>query len=358
MSLVPLPHRPPKHRSRHVTLLWALRSPCDLGCRYCYFGTVEEHRADGPPDEPGRLSHLSRDDLTREQVFSFAETLSGSTVERVFLAGGEPLIWPPTLDLIAVLKAAGIQVVLCTNGIRLNRPEIVRALLDHQVDAVSVSLDSADPVHNDTWRPARNGKNGWRQVVTGVQALLAARAERPRPKVGLYTVITRRNLADISAVPQLAAELGCDYAVPQPIALEPTHPLHGELSLNGDHLPDLRDRLAALYRLGLPLRLPGDAYPERVTAAVAQPTGLVRGCFAGSSLFFVQPDGSVWDCPSSLRIAATPPDRHRTIRGAPAADLFSGTSPCADCSLFSVDCVNMWPLMGFDTLLTPVRSGI
>lgn len=31
-----------------VTLLWALRSKCDLGCRYCYFGTIEDHRVQAP----------------------------------------------------------------------------------------------------------------------------------------------------------------------------------------------------------------------------------------------------------------------------------------------------------------------
>ena len=42
-------HAPAKGRRgvtmRDMTLLWALRSPCNLGCQYCYFGTIEEDRA-------------------------------------------------------------------------------------------------------------------------------------------------------------------------------------------------------------------------------------------------------------------------------------------------------------------------
>ena len=63
-----------------------------------------------------------------------------------------------------------------------------------------------------------------------------------------------------------------------------------------------------------------------------------------NSCYFVEPDGSVWDCPSDRRIAATPPARRRSIRGGDARTLFAARPACTDCSLFSRDCVNMWPL--------------
>ena len=77
----------------------------------------------------------------------------------------------------------------------------------------------------------------------------------------------------------------------------------------------------------------------------------MRGCFGGSTLAFIEPDGSMWACPSSLKIAATPRERHASIRGADARTLFAAPPPCADCTLFSADCVNMWPLMDFGRLL-------
>lgn len=338
-----------------VTLLWALRSPCNLGCRYCYFGTIEDHR-DSPPEQPGALSHLSRADLNLGDIAAFVRTLPGSRVERIFLAGGEPLIWPPVMDVVAAIKAAGVQVVLCTNGIPLNRPQLAERILALGVDAVSVSLDSADPGYNDTWRPARNRLHGHADVLTGVQALLTARGERPAPKVGLYTVITRLNIDAITGVAELAATLGCDYFVPQPIALQTSHPLYGQLSLIPRDVPALRTALSRLYTQE-PVGLPAPTYPDQVIDTVtAQAPGLVRGCFGGSTLFFIEPDGSVWDCPSSLKITATAPERHRTIRGNSATDLFGQSGPCADCRLFSHDCVNMWPLMGFDRFLRPVGA--
>lgn len=338
-----------------VSLLWALRSPCNLGCRYCYFGTIEEHR-ESPPGTPGALSHLARTDLDLADIAAFVDTLPGSRVERIFLAGGEPLIWPPIMDIVAAIKHAGVQVVLCTNGIPLNRPQIVERILATGVDAVSVSLDSADPAYNDTWRPARNGVHGHADVLAGVRALLAARGSGTVPRVGLYMVITRRNIAAVTEVAALAAQLGCDYFVPQPIALEADHPLHPELSLGAGHAGTLRHALSQLYAQTL-VMLPAASYPQQLLDAVtADQPATVAGCFGGTNLFFIEPDGSIWDCPSTLKIDATPPERRRTIRDASATTLFGRTGPCADCHLFSHDCVNMWPLMGFDRFLTPTAG--
>jgi MoaA/NifB/PqqE/SkfB family radical SAM enzyme len=336
-----------------LTLLWAVRSHCaSHNCRYCYFGDSDGYAA--APPAPGVLSHLSPDDLTAAEVLSFAATLGRSAVGRVFLAGGEPLLWRPVNSLIEVLKGQGLEVVVCTSGVALARPQVSAMLVGLGVDAVSVSLDSADPAHHDAWRPPKQPGDSWDRVIDGVRALLAARSDRSRPRVGLYSVITALNIPDICGVPRLAASLGCDYAVPQPVALPPDHQLFAQLSLTAQHLPALREQFTTLYGEALPVQLPTASYPGQVTAAVAEPTGTVVGCFGGHTLFFAEPDGSVWDCPSTLRIAATPAEARRNIRGADAAVLFPAPrGPAGDCPLFSVDCVNMWPLAGFASMLEP-----
>src|SRR5258707_1339775 len=72
-----------------VTLLWALRSPCNLQCQYCYFGTQE---VPAPP-HVGALSHRGHRDLALNALLAFIQTCSSTMVRRVFLAGGEPLVW-------------------------------------------------------------------------------------------------------------------------------------------------------------------------------------------------------------------------------------------------------------------------
>jgi MoaA/NifB/PqqE/SkfB family radical SAM enzyme len=337
---------------RDLTILWALRSPCNLGCTYCYFGTIEEHRVN-PPEQAGQMSHVARDDISLADITGFLSTAASSAIARVFIAGGEPLIWPPVFQVVAMLKEAGIEVVLCTNGIPLNRPQIIEKILCLGVDAVSVSLDSTDPAYNDRYRPARNHRDGHAEVLAGIKALLGARGDRGTPKTGLYTVVTRRNIPAVTKVARLAVELGADYFVPQPISLNPAHPLHDELALRERDLPELVAELATLYGSPPKTGLPDRSYTGQFLSAVAVPTQLATECFGGHRLAFIEPNGSVWPCPSSYKIADTPPERHRTIRGSHAARLFPrdrGTCP-HDCPLMSVDCVNMWPLMAFDRFI-------
>jgi MoaA/NifB/PqqE/SkfB family radical SAM enzyme len=330
---------------RDVTLLWALRSPCAFACPHCYFGTIEDHKATMPA-QAGALSHLSRADLSAQDLADFARTLPRSPVGRVVIAGGEPLDWPGTLELISLIKDAGCQVVVATNGIPLTRPQVTDRLVGLGVDGVSVSLDSADPAANDQMRPSRSGRFGYHDVLAGIRTLLQARGAQPSPKVGIYTVVTRQRPHEVTAVAQLAASLGVDYYIPQPISLPPGHQLFHQLA----HTPADKEaagaQLARLYRDPAGLALPDPSYLSRfLTAISTQDSGHVPRCFGGAQLFFAEPDGSVWDCPSDRRIAATPPGQRRSIRGSDARTLFAARPACTDCSLFSRDCVNMWPLV-------------
>ncbi|MEU3355148.1 radical SAM protein [Streptomyces sp. NPDC037389] len=337
---------------RDITLLWALRSPCSFRCPHCYFGELDEHKK-ALPEGLGVLSHVPVRDLDRTVMEAFAQTLAGSPVERVILAGGEPLDWLPTLSLIKTIKEAGCQVVVATNGVPLARPGIARRLVELGVDGVSVSLDSADAAVNDRLRPSRSGRVGHREVLTGIRTLLSERGSEPGPRVGIYTVVMRDRPQEITDAARLAADVGVEYYVPQPISLPPEHKLFAERCHTAEDVPAVADQLRRLQEDPRGLALPGPAYMRQFLASIAtQDSGRVADCFGGAQLFFIQPDGSLWDCPSDRRIAATAPAEQRTIVGADARVVFAGRPACTDCSHFSRDCVNMGPLvLGMPRLL-------
>ncbi|GAA2718502.1 MULTISPECIES: radical SAM protein [Streptomyces] len=330
---------------RDITLLWALRSPCSFGCPHCYFGELEEHKQ-ALPHGPGVLSHIPVRDLDRTVMEVFARTLPGSPVERVVLAGGEPLDWLPTLSLIKTIKEAGCEVVVATNGVPLTRPGMARRLVELGVDGVSVSLDSADAATNDRLRPSRSGRVGHREVLAGIRALLSERGSAPVPRVGIYTVVMRERPQEITDVARLASDVGVDYYVPQPISLPPDHKLFAERCHTPKDVAAVEDQLRRLQEDPRGLTLPGPAYIRQFLASIStHDSGRVADCFGGAQLFFIQPDGSLWDCPSDRRIAATAPSEQRTIVDANARTLFEGRPTCTDCSHFSRDCVNMGPLV-------------
>jgi hypothetical protein len=157
----------------------------------------------------------------------------------------------------------------------------------------------------------------------------------------VYSVITRENLPGLAAMAPFASTLGVDYYVPQPLSLPAGHDL-APLCLTAADAPALRTALAEAAGHGV--RLPAAPYADQFTAVVSTATTNTQGCFGGHDLFFVQPDGSVWDCPSSLKIAATPSGRYRSITSDPASVVFSPNG-CADCTLMSDDCVAMFPLV-------------
>jgi len=185
---------------------------------------------------------------------------------------------------------------------------------------------------------------------------LAARGSRGNPKIGLYSVITRRNIPAVGEVAQLTEHLDLDYYVPQPISLTPEHALYHELAFRESDIPALEAALGGLYA-GMPaIGLPGNSYRQLLLSTVTMATQVAPGCFGGHQLAFIEPDGSIWPCPSRHKIAATTAAQRRTIRGHHAAELFGmhrRTCP-HDCALMSDDCVNMWPLMSFDHFLHPV----
>jgi len=343
-----------------VTLLWALRSPCNLNCQYCYFGTLggPQDRSAGP-SYPGELSHVGCHDLSLFSQLRWISSFTPALVHRVFVAGGEPLIWKGTGRVLKALKEAGCKVIVCTNGLPLRDETVVRSLLEIGVDAVSISLDSHDAAYHDHWRQDRSGQ-GWLGVVEGVRTLVSLRnAEHHPMKIGIYSVITQLNIDHILPTARYVADLGVDYFIIQPISLTPDHAHGPDLMLDARHQSTLAQALEALQQAGLSLHLPHPGYLKRVLQTLMPgPLPVIQQCFGGRDLFFIEPDGSVWDCPSCYKIAQTPTNTYLSIRDYSATELFSvqRRQRNTDCACFSQECVNMWQLMAFDQILAPGGS--
>src|SRR3954447_9301766 len=136
-------------------------------------------------------------------------------LRRLTLQGlGEPLLSPHLLDMIRHAAARGVHVGFNTNGVLLTRG-VAKALVAAGTAHVHVSLDGAsaatyEDVRHGTGFAPRPGQ--FARVVANLRGLVAAReaAGAELPHVELVFVAMRRNVEELVALVELAADIGVD----------------------------------------------------------------------------------------------------------------------------------------------------
>ncbi|XP_078031091.1 molybdenum cofactor biosynthesis protein 1 isoform X1 [Epinephelus lanceolatus] len=117
---------------RHSYLRISLTEKCNLRCQYCM------------PEEGVKLTPRGQL-LSTSEVLTLARLFVQEGVEKIRLTGGEPLIRPDVLDIIAELrKLEGLKTIaVTTNGINLAR--LLPKLKEAGLDLINISLDSLVP---------------------------------------------------------------------------------------------------------------------------------------------------------------------------------------------------------------------
>lgn len=180
---------------------------CNLACAFC--DTTDRHR---PPQ-----NELSADAWT--QIIHEAADLGARHL--MVLGGGEPLLAEATPALMRAAKERGLTGFLTTNGTRLAR--LAPMLADIGWDAIHVSIDGATAATHDALR-GQAGSFG--QAIRGLCRVRSL----GRTRLGLHTVVTRRNVEELEDIVHLAQSLGCERVEfdrliayrPEQVALELT----------------------------------------------------------------------------------------------------------------------------------------
>ncbi len=163
---------------------------CNLRCSMCVVGltsTAGEHRS----IERGLLDHIGR------EVLGDAELLTLS-------AAGEPLLDPRLDRILALADGSRTRLHLVTNGTRLP------PTLDRLLALTDVFLFTVSAVDEVTFGPIRGGAR-LGQVTANIQQVVrrAARLSHP-PRLGISTVVDRRNLSQLVPLVELTHELGLE----------------------------------------------------------------------------------------------------------------------------------------------------
>ncbi|XP_020855210.1 molybdenum cofactor biosynthesis protein 1 isoform X4 [Phascolarctos cinereus] len=117
---------------KHNYLRISLTEKCNLRCQYCM------------PEEGVPLTPKA-DLLTTREILTLSRLFVKEGVDKIRLTGGEPLIRPDVVDIVAQLQQLdGLKTIaITTNGINLAR--LLPRLQGAGLNAINISLDSLVP---------------------------------------------------------------------------------------------------------------------------------------------------------------------------------------------------------------------
>jgi tungsten cofactor oxidoreducase radical SAM maturase len=190
VSLVLLP-RLPDLRKLYVEPTTA----CNLNCRTCIRNVWQD------PQEHMDLGTF---------VQLLQQTQEFPNLRRVVFSGlGEPLTHPHILDMVRLTRQRGLEVTIGSNGLLLDR-RLSRELVALGVDRLVVSLDGVEP---ETYASVRGELPN--QVLENIRGLNEAKKElgSQTPALGIEYVVLKSNVAELSQLAGLAAQLGAARAL-------------------------------------------------------------------------------------------------------------------------------------------------
>lgn len=216
----------------HSDLRVSLTDRCSLRCTYCM-------PAEGLPWLPGAQM------LTTDELVRIVQVAVGCGVDSVRLTGGEPLLRPDVVDVVARIAALGVEVSMTTNGLRL--PSLAAPLRDAGLRRVNVSLDTLD---RDTFKRLTH-RDRLVDTLAGIRAAQIAGLE----PVKVNTVLLRGvNDQEAPALLRWAISEGVQLRFIEQMPLDPQH------GWRRDEMVTAEEILASLHAAGFGLTpIPDDS---------------------------------------------------------------------------------------------------
>ncbi len=193
--------QPNSPRTPPLRILYAyLTQGCNLACRHCWLA---------PKLDVDGLKYPTLGVDLLETAIVEAKPLGLSAVK---LTGGEPLLHPQIMAILALVRREGLRLSVETNGVLCTR-KIAEAISEHPKSFVSVSLDAADSgIHESI----RGIKGSFNKAVDGIKNLVAA-GSAPQ----IIMTVMQCNKHHVEPLIHLAEDLGAasvKFNIVQPTA--------------------------------------------------------------------------------------------------------------------------------------------
>lgn len=160
-------------------LMFKVTDCCNSGCIYCDYAHNRRHRC-----------HDSQDLLSTERFLQVLDQAAELGVEALAFNGGEALLRPDIIPLVAASAERRILPILMTNGLLLDR--MWDSLGQAGLRYVILSLDTLDAEAFALHRGV-----SLEQTLRGLRGALDMREKYPGTVIHLTSVLTRHNLSHI-----------------------------------------------------------------------------------------------------------------------------------------------------------------
>ena len=257
---------------------------CNLRCKGCIL-----YRGNWEPDR----------DMTLPDLIMITDQLPA--LERATLHGvGEPLLNTELCRMIAHLKKRNVFVLFNSNGILLGE-ERQNAIIGTGLDELRISLDAASP---EGYKIIRNS-NKFDRIVQNLRNFLKLLKNRRAvtPRLSIWFLGTKENIAELPALLRLAAEIGIDEIHLQRLVYFQDHDGYGlakhEKTLrdsNDEDLELIHDSRLLAAQLGIRFNASGLGNPlESVQTDSAAKLPWSK-CYRPQTLMYITANGNVLPC--------------------------------------------------------------
>lgn len=286
-------------RLRPIHAVWELTLRCDLSCRHC----------------GSRAGHARDSELSTAECLALVDAMADLGVREVSVIGGEAYLRDDWLDVIAAIRARGMQCNMVTGG-RGMTPERARAAAAAGLQSVGVSLDGDEAVHD----ALRGVRGSFKSAVAAMQNLRAAgvpvsaNSQINRLSAPVLPAIVDTLIAEDVYAWQIALTVPMGRATDTPeILLQPYELL--------DVFPVLAREVARAREAGIRISTGnniGHFGPYESLLRADLPCTHSQGCGAGTYVIGIEADGTIKGCPS-LR---TERWRAGNVRETPLAEIW------------------------------------
>jgi MoaA/NifB/PqqE/SkfB family radical SAM enzyme len=269
-----------------LVIVWRINTHCNLGCPFCgYSRDLRRTRTAANPDQVIAFAALLRDycaKYAREVLVSWL--------------GGEPLMWPPLMNLSRQFKHGfHLRVGVTTNGTMLNSADMRQHVIA-DYDEITISIDGIGEFHDR----ARSAPGLYQELKDAIMSLRELKVRTGSgPLIRVNTLLMRTNIYQLERLCLSLAEWGVEEltfnqlgGVERPAFFADNRLLREHIEWLRHELPGIRERMA-----GLGLRICGSQrYLERIASTVHGVKIPIFDCKPGQSFLFIDEDGFIGPC--------------------------------------------------------------